>query len=103
MANQNPSDDPFVRKYESHDNESTEDFIKRHRRTKVELRETIDFLIRHRELVRDIELQKLESRSQKLLRRLREIDDRKLAAELQCFKDVLALQQHLSTNGEPHN
>ena len=62
-----------------------------------------NFLIRHRELVRDIELQKLESESQKLLKRLREIDDRKLAAELQCFKDVLALQQHLSTNGEPHN
>ena len=54
-----PFDDPFLHKYESFENESTEDFIKRHSRTQAELRETIDFLIRHRELVRDIELQKI--------------------------------------------
>ena len=96
MAEQNPSDDPFPRKYESFENEPTEDFIRRHSRTKAELQETIDFLIRHRELVRDIELQKLESESQKLVKRLREIDQQKLEEELKCFKDVLGLQARLS-------
>ena len=99
MATKTPSDDPFPRIYESFENESTEDFIKRHSRTQAELRETIDFLIRHRELVRDIRLQKLESESQKLVKRLREIDHEKLVEELKCFKDVLGLQRHLSENG----
>ena len=94
-----PTDDPFHAKYESFENESTEDFIKRHSHTISELRETIEFLIRHRELVRDIELQRLESESQKLLKRLREIDHQKLVEELKCFKDVMGLQRHLSENG----
>ena len=95
------SDDPFPDKYESCESESTEDFIKRHSHTKAELRETIDFLIRHRELVRDIELQKLESESQRLLKRLRQIDHQKLVEELNCFKDVQALQRHLSESDGP--
>ena len=61
MSEKDPSDDPFPGKYESFENKSSEDFIKRHSRTRAELRETIEFLIRHRELVRDIKLQKLES------------------------------------------
>ena len=100
MADETPDED-FLRQYNTHDSKST-DFIKRHSRTKAELREIIDFLIRHRELVRDIELQKLESESQKLLKRLREIDDQKLASELMCFKDVLALQQRLSEYNDDH-
>ena len=69
-------------------------------RSKAELRETIEFLIRHRGLVRDIEFQKLESESQKLLKRLREIDHEKLSEELKCFQDVLGLQRNLSGRGE---
>ncbi len=65
------------------------------------MQETIEFLIRHRELVRDIELQKLESESQTLLKRLREIDRKKLVEELKCFKDVLGLQARLSEEGGP--
>ncbi len=93
------SDEDFIKKYNAHDNESAEDFIKRHSRTRAELRQTIEFLIRHREMVRDVELQKLESQSKQFVERLREIDRQKLVEEMKCFKDVMGLQRRLSENG----
>jgi len=60
-------DDEFFKKYEDFEKESVEDFIKRYSSTEKELRETIAYLIRHKEMMRDVEIKKLESEAQSLL------------------------------------
>lgn len=96
------SDEEFIRKYESFENQTAEDFLRQHGRTEEELRETISYLIQHREMMRDIELQKLEEESKKVIERLRDISKEKLIEEIRCFKEVLALQRRvIEENGKP--
>lgn len=101
MMKKGASDDEFISKYESFENQTAEDFIRKHSRTEEELRETISYLIQHRELIRDVELQKLEEESRKLIERLHGISREKLIEEIKCFKDILALQRRLLENGTP--
>ena len=88
-------DDEFWRRVEAYGNESTDDFIKRYSRTHDELRETIAYLIRHREMIKDLELKKLHAEAKQLISRLKNIDREQLIEELRCFKDILALQRRL--------
>jgi len=48
------SDDEFFKKYEAYEKESVEDFLRRYSSTEKELRDTIDYLIRHREMMRTL-------------------------------------------------
>ena len=89
------SDDEFIKKYEAYEKESVEDFIKRSSSTEKELRDTIEYLIRHREMMRDVEIKKLESEAQRLLDKLKETNLKKLVEEIECFKDVLSLHKRL--------
>ena len=98
MKNRKPTDKEFFKKYENYENETTEDFITRYSSTENELKETIDYLIQHREMIRDVELDRLEKESQKLIEKLEDISRLKLLEEIQCFKDVLTLQKRLIEN-----
>ena len=95
MTAKDKCDDEFFKKYEAHQNETIEDFIKRYSSTETELREIISYLIHHRELMRDVELERLEAEAQKLTEKLRDNDRNQLLEEISCFKDILALQKKL--------
>ncbi|MDA2933473.1 hypothetical protein MYX82_03930 [Acidobacteria bacterium AH-259-D05] len=100
----NKSNEDFFKKYEAYENETTEDFIRRYSSTENELKETIDYLIQHREMIRDVELDRLEEESEKLIEKLHDIDRQKLLEEIKCFKDILALQKRLlQKNDKPRN
>ena len=60
-----------------------------------ELRETIEFLISHRERLRDEQLARLERESELLIGRIDRLEKQKLLAELDCFREVLSLQKRL--------
>ena len=64
-----------------------------------ELGQTVRILIEHRELLRDEELDRLKRESSELAKRIRDLDQRKLKEELECFRDVLALHKRLIKNG----
>jgi hypothetical protein len=66
------SDEEFFKKYEAYEKGSWEDFIKRYSSTEKELKETIAYLIRHREMMGEVELKKLEAEAQSLLDKLKE-------------------------------
>jgi hypothetical protein len=74
---------------------AAEDFITRYSRTNTELRDTIVYLILHREQVKDQQICRLEMESQRLTDKLNDIDRKKLSVELECFKEILALQKRL--------
>ena len=74
------ADEEFYKSFEAWENETTDDFIKRYSRTEIELKETIDYLIRHREMIRDVELKQLEREANKLIDRLRGLERQKLIA-----------------------
>lgn len=98
------SDDNFIKKYEAYEKESIEDFIRKYSSTERELRETISYLIRHREMMRDVEIKKLESEAQSLLDRLKETNLKKLVEEIQCFKDIFSLHKRLiEENDKPRD
>ncbi len=54
MAKTPLSDEEFFKTYEAYEKESLEDFIRRYSSTEKELRETIAYLIHHREIMHDI-------------------------------------------------
>ena len=93
-------EDEFIKKYEAHNNETTEDFISRYSRTETEFKDTIEYLIRHREMLRDVELEKLEAESDKLIHALHDLDRERLLEELRCFKDIMSLQRRLVEGAE---
>jgi len=95
MSYYKPIDSDFIRKYEAFEKESLDCFLKRHGPTHSELKATIEYLIRHREMIRDTELKQLEAETKRLVDAIRQADFKKLVAELECFKDVLALQRRL--------
>lgn len=104
MTQKEMSDEEFIRRYETFERESLHDFIDKHSRTRSELEETIDYLIRHREMLKDVELQRLEQESQNLMDKMNELDRAKLIEELRCFKEILAMQHRLiEENDEPRD
>jgi hypothetical protein len=60
----------------------------------------ISQLILHREQMRDQQITRLDVESQRLTDKLNEIDRRKLLAELECFKETLALQKRLQKQND---
>ena len=70
--------------------------------TASELRDMMDFLVAQRERLRDAEVKRLAKESRGLLARMEDLDRRKLAAELRCFRDLLALHKRsVEENGQP--
>jgi hypothetical protein len=69
-------------------------------RTGTELREAVTYLIRHREALRDNELQRLTTETRTLLSRLSELRQEALLEEIRCFKDVLLLHRKALTEHE---
>jgi len=63
--------------------------------TEQELREVIEFLIHHRQLVRDQVLEKLERDARELIERLERGKKVAVVEELSCFKEVLALHRQM--------
>jgi len=96
-------DDEFIRKYESHETESVEEFIARNSRTAEELHEVISFLINRRELLRDCALEELEHERALLREKLAEIERKMAQEELECFHDILKLHRQLPEDDEPRD
>lgn len=104
MKEKKMTDEEFIRKYEANENQTTEDFIRKHSATQKELEEIISYLIQHREMMRDVELERLEAESKTLLDKLKKIEAEKMTEEIKCFKNVLALQKRLlEENDKPRD
>ncbi len=95
--------DDFFKKYEAFENMGVSDIIKRYSSTEAELKQTIAFLIDHRYQERDAELEVLDKKAKKLLKRLEAIHIQRMLEEIQCFKDVIKLQKNLFKNGQHPN
>ena len=85
----------LFKNYEAHEKDSLDDFIKRYSSTESELRETIAYLIHHRELLRDAELETLKAETENLIDKLKDTKRNELLEEIECFKDILALHKRL--------
>ena len=85
----------FFKKYDAHERETVDDIINRYSLTESELHHIIASLIDSRYQRRDSELEALEDKAKKLLKQLQGIHIQRMLEELQCFKDVLALQKQL--------
>lgn len=97
-------DNNFIKKYEAHQNESAEDFIRKYAATQAELRDIIAYLIQHREMMRDSELERMKGEAEALIAQLAENKNEMLLEELTCFKDILALQKTLiEENDKPRD
>jgi len=83
------SDEEFFRKYKTYEDEA--------------LRETIAYLIEHRQKLRDKELVRLEKEADTLLKKLERIEQEQIVEEIKCFKEILSLQKRLIENGEQRN
>ena len=75
--------------------EGMAEFLRELSSTGYELADMIEYLIQHRELIRDVELQKLEEDAQALLQNLETNKRKAVLEELRCFKDILALHREL--------
>lgn len=93
----------FYKKYEAYEKETVDDIIQRYSSTETELHHTISSLIESRYQQRDTELEMLESKIKKLLKQLQGIHIQRMLEELQCFKDVLALQKRLLKENDASN
>lgn len=81
---------------------SDENFLKKFSSTEREMTETIEYLIHHRELMREVELEELENQAQKLIKKLKETKQKIILEEIECFKEILSLQkQLLQKNDKP--
>jgi len=79
-----------------YEGEGLPEFITEFNSTEYELRDIINYLIEHRELIRDEELEKLEHRAHRVMDKIKLAKKRKeLLAELQCFRDVLTLHKKM--------
>ncbi|MBI4454774.1 MAG: hypothetical protein HY644_02625 [Acidobacteria bacterium] len=95
-------DDEFLKKYEAFELDAAVEFLTRYCRTEIELKASIEFVIQHREQMKDAELSRLEAEAQTLLDKFNKVKQHKLLEEIRCFKDILGLQkQLLRKNGKP--
>ena len=98
MRNNKLSDDQIRGIYQSYEKEAVDEFLDLCM-SNNQLRETITFLIERREELNE-QLEKLELELKKLIEKLKDINRLKLLEEIQCFKDVLALQKRLIEGNE---
>ena len=104
MKSNNLRKNDFFNSRRGFNNETAEEFLRQFGNTQRELREAIAYLIEHREMIRDAELERLEQEARKLIEELKNIDQQKLVEEIECFKDILALQKRLiQNNGKPRH
>jgi len=88
----------FLEKYDAFENQTIDDLIDAQAPSKPALKDLIQGLIQHRELLRDCELECLERESTKLLSSLDRNERAQLKETISCFKDVLALHKRLVEN-----
>lgn len=101
MTDQDPTDDEFVKKYKAFERNAEEEFLKEYASTEIELREMIDYLIHHRQLLRDAEIENLEAQLERHIGKLKETKTKILLEEISCLRDVLALhKQRCEENGQ---
>ncbi len=94
----------FFNKYESFERETVDDIINRYSTSDQEKRHTISSLIDTHQQQRDVELELLSKKTKKLLKQLQGIEIQRMLEELQCFKDIIALQKRLGdTNSKSSN
>lgn len=104
MKDQDPTDDRFLAKYEAHQRQASEDFLKEYASTELELREMIDYLIHHRQLLRDAEINELEGELQRYMEMLKKTKTKILLEEISCLRDILALhKQRCQENDKPRD
>jgi hypothetical protein len=92
------NDDEFENDdFEEQDSWSVETFdnFLKYCTTETELRQTIKHLIEYRELLRDEEIERLFKESSRLLERLQRYTDGRILEEIECFRDIVALQRKL--------
>ena len=78
------------------DTEDTdEEFLAKFSHDGAELREAISILIKRRELLRDCEIELLETQCKAMMDRIADAKQRILLEELECFKQVLKLHKRL--------
>jgi hypothetical protein len=93
----------FFHKYDAYEKETVDDIINRYSSTESELHHTISSLMESRYKQRDGELEVLDIKIKKLLKQLQGIHIQRMLEELQCFKDVLALQKRLFNKNDASN
>ena len=89
------NDEEFLKMLEDCESDDAVAYLGNHSTTEAERRETIAFLIRRREKLRDCELEVLDGEIAELLQWLNLLQRRRLIEELACFKDILALHHRL--------
>ena len=99
MKKENNSDEELEKRLQGDEKEST-DFL-RGSTTRQELNDIISYLIAHRESLKAVELARLETESERLLKALRRIDAQKLIEEIHCFKEILTLHKVLIEENGP--
>jgi len=85
--------------YQAYEKEALDEFLDLCM-TEDQLKETIAYLIERRQELKDEEIKKLEQESQDLIRRLKQINQKKSIEEIKSFKDILALHKRLLENGK---
>lgn len=88
-------EDDFSKSYQDYDDKHVDELLAAFCREERDLREVIEYLIAHREMIRNGELEKLEREARQLTKTLQNTHARKMLEEIRCFKDVLALQKRL--------
>jgi len=84
-----------TKKPQSPNAEDIDNFINGLSSSESELREIISFLIEHRELEHDRELERLQAEADALLSKLKQNQMDRLQESITCFKDILALHKQL--------
>ena len=95
------TDEELTKKLQQYEKECS-DFLQWTPTTRSELSDIIEYLIEHRQALKEKELRRLEMESEGLLEKLRELDKQKLIEELHCFKEILTFHKVLlEDNGQP--
>ena len=72
--------------------------------SRSEMRQAINHLIEHRELLRDSQIAQLEAQAAGLLKTLQSVEREEVLEEIRSFKDILALHRRLvEINGSGFN
>ena len=95
MKSKKGSDEEFYRKFEAYESETADEIIRRSSGTEKELRAVIDYLVLHRQALSEAELERLESESGKLVKKLQTVELEKIIEEINCFKEILSFQRRL--------
>jgi hypothetical protein len=96
MKGKGMSDEEFFKLYDAYDRPSAQDVIDKIYGSEDELSEIVEYLIRHRELLKNCNLETLEAEAEELLKKLRENQIKRLLEGIACFKEILELQKRLA-------